>query len=143
VIHRAEPLHEAPLHGIVANALPAPHSSSRASEPPEAVAPTAMLLPVHTPVPGVLMLTVVPPDVPPEDVPPDGVPLGGVPTGGVPLGVPPDGVPLGGVPTGGVLTPAVLPPAPETTGGEVASLLIVTGADTVRAPDVLTATAFT
>ena len=58
MIHQVEPEQLAPEHGSVAKIFPAPHSSIRLSALLSvALAPTSMLLPVHTVVLGRVMVT--------------------------------------------------------------------------------------
>ena len=59
VTHQMSPLHVVALHGAVANTAPLPQNFRLVSATaPEAVAFTSMLLPVHAPLAGVVMLTV-------------------------------------------------------------------------------------
>src|SRR5438270_9022887 len=61
VTHQMSPLHVVVLHGAVANTPPLPQNFRLVSATPlEAVAFTSMLLPVHAPLAGVVMLTVGP-----------------------------------------------------------------------------------
>src|SRR5262245_3298930 len=106
---------------MVPNTVPAPHSSMRARPTLSvALALTLMLLPV--------------PQAPAGDVI---VAVGGVVS---PLVDPPPEVVVPPLP---VVPPPLPLPAPDATSGEVASLLIVIGDDTVLLPALSYATALT